>query len=257
MLIYFGQGHRDYVKKPAMVHRRRGWEFQAVVNGSISLLLPEGPGLLKSNTLWLFPPNHGHGWTSEKEGSAEVVVFHFLFVPELIENLVRSEGYFEMTINDAHIKRLLGLAEQTARYWQHMRPGMMMCYEHVLLDLSMILWEGCMTTGFRLMEHSSREKVNQAMEWFATRMADNPDQNAVAKAVGTSPSHLRRLFHEILQSSPKHIFDQMRFQRAMQLMADPAVKLSFVSETCGFGGASSFSRAFKSKFGCSPDQWRS
>jgi AraC-like DNA-binding protein len=48
----------------------------------------------------------------------------------------------------------------------------------------------------------------------------------------------------------------MRLQRAMQLMAAPALKLDDVAAQCGFGSASAFSRAFKHKAGCSPSEWR-
>ncbi len=50
--------------------------------------------------------------------------------------------------------------------------------------------------------------------------------------------------------------DQLRFQRATQLMSAPAVKLSAVGEAFGFGSPSTFSRAFKAKFGVSPETWR-
>jgi AraC-like DNA-binding protein len=50
--------------------------------------------------------------------------------------------------------------------------------------------------------------------------------------------------------------DQLRFQRAMQLMSDPAMKLEHVGYRCGFTSASVFSRAFKAKYGCSPQAWR-
>ncbi|MFM8716248.1 MAG: helix-turn-helix transcriptional regulator [Spartobacteria bacterium] len=78
----------------------------------------------------------------------------------------------------------------------------------------------------------------------------------MARATGVSTAHLRRLFHQVLHASPNQIMDQMRFQRAMQLMSDPAIKLESVGEQCGFGSASAFSRAFKTKFGCAPQVWR-
>jgi len=76
-------------------------------------------------------------------------------------------------------------------------------------------------------------------------MEENPAFPQVARAVGVSSVHLRRLFHEVLQASPTQIMDQLRFQRAMQLMSDSSMKLEVVGYRCGFGSASVFSRAFR------------
>jgi two-component system response regulator YesN len=50
--------------------------------------------------------------------------------------------------------------------------------------------------------------------------------------------------------------DQLRFERARQLMSDPEIKLEEVAERCGYQSASAFSRAFKTMFGCGPSAWR-
>ncbi len=118
----------------------------------------------------------------------------------------------------------------------------------------------CESNAFRTLkkqESFSKNHVDAAIMWYAERMDENPSLLEVAKATGVSLAHLRRLFHEVLQTSPKNILDQLRFQRAMQLMSDINMKLETISERCGFGSASAFSRAFKIKFGCSPESWRS
>ena len=255
MLIYLGRGERRYMSKPITLSKRKGWEFQAVVRGSISLLKPEGQQSPKSSHLWLFPPHHEHGWTGGNAQPAEIAVFHYLFVPEPLGRLVRHAGSLEMALNYRQCQRLSDLAKQAERYWEQPAAGMTICYEQILMELSLLLWE-----AHSHLEHSHREdlgskKVSFAMSWFSERMSDNPSQEEVAKAAGTSVSHLRRLFHEVLQSSPKLIFDQLRFQRAMQLMGDPDSKLTAVGEACGFQSVSAFSRAFKIKFGCSPGEW--
>lgn len=257
MMIYFSHGKRVYGRAPVISNERRGWEFQAVVRGSIGFLTPQGPDMLRNKTLWLFPPRHSHGWTGEGGKSAEIIVFHFLFVPELIEGLVQANGFLEIRLEDRQIERLKELAAQTKRYWQDFTPGMMMCYEHVLMDLSMIIWELHTQSGREAVEQTSKARVEFAMQWFGERMEHSPGYEQVARAAGVSPAHLRRLFHEVLQTSPQQVFLQMKFQRVLQLMADPAVKLGAIGLSCGFGSASSFSRAFKLKFGCSPEMWRS
>lgn len=256
MLIYIGTGERRYGEKPVPLHRRRGWEFQAVLQGQISLRLPDRILPPESHRLWIFPPDHQHGWAGLKRQRAQVAVFHFLSVPELVQRIVAPKGYLEISLSRATAARLRVLASHAERYWNRPAPGMMICYEHILMELSLLVCEDNSHRTRQAQENSAQKRVDAALQWFSTRMAENPGLPEIARATGSSPAHLRRLFHEVLDTSPKHILDQMRFQRAMQLMSDAGMKLETISEQCGFGSASAFSRAFKDKFGCSPESWR-
>lgn len=255
MLIYLGRGLRNYTKKPILVGVRRAWEFQAVLRGEIAPVHAEGRGDARSSHLWVFPPGYAHGWTSESNRGAEIVVFHFLFVPAALQSLAHRTRCFEVSLTSAHKKRLDFLAEQASRYWKHPGPGMAVCFEHILMELSLLVLESSQSNLLQSVD-AARERVDAAIAWYVERMEQSPSLEAAACAVGVSPAHLRRIFHEVLQSSPKEVFDQLRFRRAMQLMADPATKLESVGSLCGFGSASAFSRAFKAKFGNSPKAWR-
>ena len=251
MLIYLGTGERRYGDNPLAFQRRRAWEFQVVLNGKIGLSLPEGAQPVRSHRLWIFPPGHTHGWVGEKGRASEVTVFHFLSAPELLTRLLNPKGFIEIELSRRNIHQIRELAGKVERYWNRPAPGMMICYEHALMALSLIACEA--PQSGEASYHQSR--VNAAILWYAERMEENPAFPEMARAAGVSTAHLRRLFHQVLHASPNQIMDQMRFQRAMQLMSDPAMKLESVSDRCGFGSASAFSRAFKSQFGSSPQSW--
>jgi len=255
MLCYLGTGLRRYGENPTVVCKRPYWEFQAVLSGSIGMVLEEGPELLHSHRLWLAAPGHAHGWTGEPGKVAEVVVFHFLSIPEPIKQRCRQNKSLEIPLTAAQCNRLRKLARAIGNSWQTPRPEMILHHEHILLELSLLVCEA-KPEALPDSGSSQRKRVHTALAWFHLNMESNPSQEEIAGAAGTSSSHLRRLFHEVMQASPKKILDQLRFQRAMHLMTDPETKLSAVSEACGFESPSAFSRAFKKKFGCSPDKWR-
>ncbi len=254
MLIYLGTGERRYGDNPLALQSRRAWEFQAVLKGKIGLVLPDGVQPMRAHSLWISPPGHAHGWVGEKGGRAEVAVFHFQSAPELLTCLLNPQGLIEIDLNPQSIFQIREMASKVERYWKHPAPGMMICYEHALMALSLIACEASESGEVSRSYYESR--VNAAILWYAKRMEENPAFPEIARAVGVSAPHLRRLFHQVLHASPNRIMDQMRFQRAMQLMSDPAIKLESVGEQCGFGSASAFSRAFKMKFGCAPQVWR-
>jgi len=227
-----------------------------VLRGSMGPIFPAGPDLLRERRLWLFPPRHNHGWIGEPGRVAEVAVFHFISVPEPVRQIAEGVDHLEVALDEPTCQRVRKLVRAADRYWQQPAPGMFLCHEHILLELSVLIFEGNTSRVATLNPTSSRQRVTDAIQYFTTHMEENPSLEMVAREVGVSAVHLRRLFHELLKAGPKQVFDQLRFHRAVQLMTGGEMKLESVGEACGFQSASAFSRAFKMKFGCSPQRWR-
>lgn len=258
MLIYVRSGKRRYGDKPISVHhQRRGWEFQAVLRGSISPVYPAGGEFSRKKNLWLFSPEQKHGWTAEAGSEAEIVVFHFVSIPEPLLSLAcSSSDPLETSLTNEHCLRLLKLARKASHYWTKPSPATILCHKEVLLELSLLIYEAhAKSAPGGPSDRPGRTTVQNAIRIFQERLEENLSQEELARQAGTSASHLRRLFHEVMQSSPKKIFDQIRFQRALELMSLRGRKLESVGEACGFSCASTFSRAFKTRFGCPPDEW--
>lgn len=256
MLYYLGSGERNYAEQPVRAYGRPYWEFQAVLSGRIAMASFGEGGDFRSSRLWLSAPGHVHGWKGLAGRPAEVAVFQFLSVPEHLARMVPPKGCLEVPLGRANIRRLRELADLVQNYWRRPGPEMLLRSEHALLELSLLVIESSGRWYSGQEKDAARRRVQKAIDWFAAHMGDNPGLDEVARASGSSISHLRRHFYEVMRSSPKKIFDQLRFQRATQLMADPETKLASVGEACGFGSPSAFSRAFKSRFGVPPENWR-
>jgi AraC family transcriptional regulator len=222
------------------------------------MLLPEGPDILYAQTLWVFPPQHEHGWVGNPEQDAEIAVFHFQTVPPAVEHycLGTEEQFLQISLNKHQCGRLRELAEQALRYRQNPNLGSIICYQHILSELSLLVYEACVREQHPSSQAHAQQCVEKALQWYSDHLAENPDQEAIARIAAVSVSHLRRLFHETMGNSPRQVMDQLKFERATQLMSDPKIKLNEVAEICGFQSASAFSRAFKTFFGCSPAVWR-
>jgi len=189
-----------------------------------------------------------------KNSVAHVAVFHFPNVPEPLGERLGKRAFLEIPLDAEQCTRLNLLAKKAASYSDSPTSGMLLCHEQILLELTLIALESEPVP--RKTSKPSLKAIEIGLRWFSENMRHNPGLNQVARTSGISSAHLRRLFQRTFQASPKRLFDQLRFQRATQLMSDPAMKLEAVSEQCGFGSASAFSRAFRNKFGCSPKTWR-
>lgn len=76
--------------------------------------------------------------------------------------------------------------------------------------------------------------------------------DAIAADVGLGPRHLRRLFQDALNISPKAYYLRIRLTRARELAVQTRMSLQEIVMACGFGSASGFASAYRRAFGASP-----
>ncbi len=67
----------------------------------------------------------------------------------------------------------------------------------------------------------------------------------IAKAV---KSYCNQTFSEYLE--------QLRMQKAVQLLRDPQHSIEYIANACGFGAVNTFFKVFKRRFGVSPSAYR-
>lgn len=74
----------------------------------------------------------------------------------------------------------------------------------------------------------------------------------IAERLGISTRQPERLFGRYLNATPKHYFNEMRLNRARNLLVQTEQSVTEIAMACGFQSTSHFSRAFRSHFGRSP-----
>lgn len=275
MLRYLNQGFRPFGDYPMPVHRRPNWEFYAVTGGRLAPLYdPPMPTEWLSDTLWIFPPGHSHGWIGEPAQTCRITVFHFSDVPAELDRRVRAAGRLVVPLSRAAKQQLHQIAARVQpHYW---RPNELspLHFERALMELSLLSLENSTPPESRLPKtaaiapgkppgldaitplNPALARVLVAENWYRRHLATQPTLTRVAQACGLSSSHLRRLFQAVRQLSPREVFDRIRMEQAMQLLAHSDRKLADVAAECGFAGASQFCQFFKTHNGTTPAAWR-
>jgi AraC family transcriptional regulator len=274
MLRYLNQGLRPFGDYPMPVHKRLNWDFYAVVDGRLAPVFEsqDTPELV-GDTLWLFPPGSAHGWIGVPENPCQVVVFHFNFVPPELERRVRQAGGLAVPLTSADKHRLQRLeAELRQHYWRP-NPLSELHFERALMELSLLALEkpevvradgspdvargrfGMADARRQAVTNPALARVLAAENWFRQHLAAQPSLASVSRACGLSTGHLRRLFHAVRRLGPKEVFDRIRMEHAMQLLAHSDRKLSDVATECGFAGASQLCQVFKCRNGTTPTFW--
>lgn len=110
----------------------------------------------------------------------------------------------------------------------------------------------------------SIEDAGRILAWQAARLFDEPDAwvaeapsvEAVARRLGVSDRHLRRLFEAQVGVSPLQYLQTRRLLAAKQLLADTNLPVTDVAAASGFASLRRFNAAFVEHYRLSPSQLR-
>jgi AraC-like DNA-binding protein len=257
MLRYLAIEKRRLGNGLTLPQRRVDWEFMAVIRGQVAPIVPgSNESKFMANTLWLFPSGCNHGWRGKLGCICEVVVMHFSTVPGVIERMVGEHGFLSVPLNSAKKHLLVRLANRLKPHYRYPILVSELHAERALMDLSLLLVGNVKESKAPQQVGVGWNRVVDAENWLRQHIGESPSINEAARAVGVSPSQLRRIFRRVRKKSPKQILLNLCLDKAMHLMAKSDAKLEEVAAESGFSSATNFCRAFKSHIGKTPTAWR-
>jgi len=99
--------------------------------------------------------------------------------------------------------------------------------------------------------------MHRVLAYIDEHLDEQLDLATLAEVAYFSSFHFHRLFSAWMGET---LGDYLRRRRvelaAMRLAAQPRTRILNIALSVGFGSAEAFTRAFKSRFGCSPTAWR-
>ena len=99
--------------------------------------------------------------------------------------------------------------------------------------------------------HPGIAKVISAMK---ANIATPLDQGELADIFGRTTRHLERTFKAVMQETPKSYYLGLRLEEARNLLSETALSVLEVAIATGFNSRSSFSKAYKARYGKSPSK---
>ena len=78
----------------------------------------------------------------------------------------------------------------------------------------------------------------------------------IAAVLGYSYSHIAKVFSNEMGISIQEYYERKRFDYATELLKDPNINITKISDILGYQSIHSFSKAFKNRFDCSPHNYR-
>lgn len=100
------------------------------------------------------------------------------------------------------------------------------------------------------------EPVALALDYIHEHLGNPIRVENVARAAGVSRRSLEQRFRTHLHQSVYGLVQNLKFERALELLTEPNVRIADIAERLGFRETKAFSRAFHEHFGRSPTAYR-
>ena len=95
-----------------------------------------------------------------------------------------------------------------------------------------------------------------ALQILYEDLAQPPDLNGLARAVGTNARRLNEAFRQCTGATVFDYLREVRMEEARKLLRETSLAVQVIAGDLGYENAANFSTAFKDRFGLSPRQYR-
>lgn len=100
------------------------------------------------------------------------------------------------------------------------------------------------------------ERIRHALDLLAEKLQEPLPLDKLARDCGLSVSRLAHLFREQVGMPPQQYLEELRLQRAAQLLRTTGLRIGEIAAGAGYADAFYFSSRFRKKFGRSPSEYR-
>jgi transcriptional regulator GlxA family with amidase domain len=103
---------------------------------------------------------------------------------------------------------------------------------------------------------AERRPLRELQSWIADNLDADLRVETLAERAAMSPRNFARFFRREIGRTPAAYVEELRVERARQLLEDSADPVDLVSARCGFGTPETMRRAFGRRLGVAPAQYR-
>ena len=230
------------------------------------------PFYFKSGDITVIPRNVPHT-TYSSPGCESLWTYLFLNLNELLssmmpvgwkKDLARMQGK-PYILHGADHPKIYSLLIQTVNELKEKRPN----YQHSVRGLVLVLYIEFLRIQLEQAQASKENSAHSTENTYPNTLAIAPaldyieqnymqsfSVNHLAQLCHWSPTHFRRVFHEIMGTSPLDYLNNLRISQACNLLQSTEHSILYISEAVGFHSLSSFNRSFSKITDVSPREYR-
>lgn len=100
------------------------------------------------------------------------------------------------------------------------------------------------------------ERMGSLVDWLLAHLDAEIDTERMAQQVAMSARHFRRLFAETFGTTPRRFVETLRLEQACLRLTQSRVSVERIAKAVGFSSSDAFRRAFHTRYGASPLEYR-
>lgn len=242
-------------------HKHLRIEINYVKKGNCILHLDNESVTFREGEIMIITSDVNHLFEAGSEGTT---LMQLEFLPEIFSHfnlsvgadangavptsvfLFSEENRLIKIVNNVRImrsvQRIVNEMEARSPYYQYL---VVMYYAELLILI------------YRYMDETylpicTNESLKKAIAYIRLNSHSDININSVALHTGISERYLRNLFSQYLNLSPLDYLNQIRINKAVELLRNTEMSVKEICFQCGFQSPQYFSRIFKQQMGVSP-----
>lgn len=242
-------------------HKHLRIEINYVKKGNCILHLDNESITFREGEMMIITPNVNHLFEAGSEGTT---LMQLEFLPEIFSHfdwnaetgingsspipvfLFSEENRLIKIVNNVRImravQRIVNELEAKSPYYQYL---VVMYYAELLILICRYMDEAYLPI-------CTNESLKKAIAYIRLNYHTDININSVAGHTGISERYLRALFSQHLNLSPLDYLNQIRIDKAIELLRNTEMSIKEICFQCGFQSPQYFSRIFKRQIGISP-----
>ena len=242
-------------------HGHDDFEVGIVVEGELVLFAEQTHCTIKKGDVYVINRFQIHSFSSSAE---RTLILAFQIHGDFFRRLDQKLTLFRLednTVRDTALRDSLcaKLFDCARYYFGGFQLNELKCYALIFDSL----WEifNSLPKTFTSLKESSLAKrnslrVNRMTDYIGEHYAEQISLADVAAAEGISPCHASHFFKSALGVSFQEYLGQIRFEKALRLIAETDLNLLDVCMETGFSSTRYLNRAFQRNFGCDAKDYR-
>jgi len=246
-------------------HSHKRIEINYILQGSCIMKLEnELIKLSRNNSILIFPESNHDFYVDSKQG-VKIVQLEFQMDEQFTapNNLVASELSFLLnlqTASNSYLKipnnpEIGNCMDRIIKENKLKRTNFQSLSKLYFLEL-IILLSRYNYKQLTIAGQQENEYVAKAMNIIHSNYSSGFSVSRLAKKCNISDRYLRKLFNIHLESTPLQYCNNLRINKAVELLADRNIPIKEIAYSVGYSTPQYFSRMFKDNYGFSPQTYR-
>lgn len=235
------------------LHWHEHIELHYIISGALEGTVDQRTYVVREGDLAVFNGNVLHSGFCSSEVTTLVIIFR---MEDLAGEFADKNIVFqEMVSQDAFVK---GLMTDIYEEYERKEIGYLLVCKGKILQLISYLtrnYSHAMLTEKESLKHMKKlERLNTVRHYIEHHYTEDITNGELAALIHLSEDRFNHLFKECLGVSPLQYMNEVRLDKAMQLLKSGRCGAAEVAGMVGFGDYNYFGRIFRRKFGVTPTQ---